>query len=334
MKKKNVFAVLMAVAVLVTCFAMQTLSVSAAGEGQEIAYTEKESTEVIADFTDMTKITGTWDGGKTRVFDGNKLVISNDVCGNITGLKVTGVEPGVYKVGYFLDIQAIKDSDNPPEGVSGMQDWRFRINPLNAYLNMPYYDCTFDVWEFEGLSNVVGQKIIAVVVINVEDTTDIELLAWPKDGYMDATLDRIVFAGADHDFGPANYADYTIFIEQAAHEASEEKIPYEDDWTESNLVAPTPTPEETATPEATVEATPEATVETTPEATEEATPEATVEATEAPATSAPAASATQTSDADDTPKNDSTMVIVIVVIVVAVIAAAVVVFLVMKKKKG
>lgn len=211
------------------------VSVSAA---QDIAYEAKDDDQIIADFNDMTKVDGTWDAGKERVFEGTSLVISNDVCGNIGGFKVTGVEAGTYKVGYFLTINAIKDSDNPPSGIGGMQDWRFRANPYGTYLNMPYYDCTFDNIEFNGLVNAVGKKIIAVAVIEVTDDGDVELVSWPKDGYMDATLDRIVFAGCDYDFGPANHADYEVFIEQAPHEGDAARKAADDDWTPSNLDAP------------------------------------------------------------------------------------------------
>ena len=241
MKGKKIIALALTAAVLASGIIMQAVSVSAAGEGQSIAYTEKASDAVIADFSDMTKVTGTWDDSKPRVFDGNKLVISNDVSGNITGLKVTGVQPGTYKVGYFLEIKAIKDSDNPPVDQEGMQDWRFRLNPYGVYLNMPYYPCSWGGTDFIGLSTVVGQKIIAVVVIEVLEEGDIELVSWPRSGYMDATLDRIIFAGADHNFGPANYPDYTIFQEAVADEGDriDEKRPAEDSWTPSDPTAVT-----------------------------------------------------------------------------------------------
>ena len=230
MKKLLIVMLVMAVALT-----LGSVSVSAA---QDIAYEDKGDDQIIADFNDMTKVEGTWDGAKERVFEGTSLVISNDVCGNIWGFKVTGVEAGTYKVGYFLTINAIKDSDNPPSGIGGMQDWRFRANPYGTYLNMPYYDCTFDNIEFNGLVNAVGKKIIAVAVIEVTDDGDVELLAWPKDGYMDATLDRIVFAGCDYDFGPTNHADYEVFIEQAPHEGAAERKAADDDWTPSDLDAP------------------------------------------------------------------------------------------------
>ena len=226
---KKLLTVFLVMAVALT---LGSVSVSAA---QDIAYEAKDDDQIIADFTDMTKVDGTWDGAKERVFEGTSLVISNDVCGNIYGFKVTGVEAGTYKVGYFLTINAIKDSDNPPVGVGGMQDWRFRANPYGTYLNMPYYDCTFDGIDFNGLVNAVGKKIIAVAVIEVTDDGDVELVAWPKDGYMDATLDRIVFAGCDYNFGPANHPDYEVFIEQAPHEGDAARKAADEDWTPSDL---------------------------------------------------------------------------------------------------
>lgn len=238
--KGKILTVVLSVMVLITGVIATTTSIYAAGEGQQIDVSGGGSGE-LAVFDDMTKVTGTWDGGKARQFDGNKLVISNDVSGNITGLAVTNVPAGVYKVGYFLDIIAIESSDNPPtaETLPGIQDYRFRANPYGTYSNNPYFPCEFDGVEYQGLSTVVGKKIMIVVVIKVnQQENEIGLIAWPRSGYMDATLDKIVFASADHDFSPKNYPGYELFKEAAPEEGDNSKKPAEDEWTPSTNEQP------------------------------------------------------------------------------------------------
>ena len=59
--------------------------------------------------------------------------------------------------------------------------------------------------------------IVVVIKVNQQEN-EIGLIAWPRSGYMDATLDKIVFASADHDFSPKNYPGYELFKEAAPEE--------------------------------------------------------------------------------------------------------------------
>jgi len=249
--KKKVLSLMLAVMILATGILAASATIYAAGEGQKIDVSAGGSGE-LAVFDDMTKVTGTWDGNKPHEFDGKKLKITPDVSGNINGLMVTNVKPGVYKVGYFLTIQDIINADNPPtaDELPGIQDYRFRTNPTgntiegnvnfgNMYGNNPYFPCEFAGVVYEGLSTVVGKKIMIVTVIKVPEAVDkIELRSWPRSGYLTATLDKIVFASADHNFNSKNYPGYILFKEAVPEEGDDRYKPADNEWTPSKEEGP------------------------------------------------------------------------------------------------
>lgn len=256
---------------------------------------------------DPIKTDGTWDEGKPREAgkDGKSLILKEDEAGNIMGFFAKDIPEGVYKVGYYLTLDTVEDSDK-----------RVRFKPLaeDLYYNVPYIQ----------LIDYEGEKVLIVTLVRVEEDNDnLEVGLW-KDRGISGTLDKIVIVSHDYNF-IAGSPDYELIAEDLPQDTEPNaqargyEHPYEDEWIPSDEA---PDPSETATPEATP---------TPGDATE--TPGATSPAVTATPDGTTYATPTQTPDMNDEEDDGLSMWLVIGILILLGAGGAILYFFMKNKNK-
>lgn len=177
---KKVLGVIIAMAMLIS---LVTVNVSAAGS-------------VVGTLNGSVGATGTWDGGVDKVADGDSLEI--ELSGDAYGFVFENLEPGIYKIAYYLNLEAI---------ATGKQ---MRISPrvtnnganeLRCWIDMKTDKALEVLSDNDADADEDGGKIILVAVITVpEGYNRIDVGAWQDQGAYVGLLDKVVLATGDYAF--------------------------------------------------------------------------------------------------------------------------------------
>ena len=153
--------------------------------------------------------------------EGTSLVWE-EVNNEFWGLYANGIDAEkVYKVGYYMTITDVKD---------GSEGWSFRVFNRGDYY---IHKSNNEIFGADALAEASEDEPLKVVVVLVTKGINREFCMRPEG--LSGSVDKVVIADNDYDFGAQNDGYYVCYEDVANDGGGKTNAPAADTWTASTL---------------------------------------------------------------------------------------------------